>query len=255
MYSCHAILLTRFFICEADFDEWVNHHLSLGFSHIHVCDNNTCFDLKAACKKYGDKISYEHVDDFVCQYDVYERYINSCDADYVMPIDDDEYLWLSDWFKSIQDVIEHYGKADCIGIRWKHMFPRDFKKPRTSPVLDYCVEQNPKAARFFGGDKVIKCVVRVDSFVRYMDASENIRCNHVPVTDDNIGACLFDHSRTKESIVLVDNDEPVRLLHCPFKGYDEYMATRGSDRLCVSRRLRSIRHGRKNFERWLNETI
>lgn len=248
-----ALLLTKFFLKESDFDEWANHHLLLGFTHIHVFDNGTGFDLEASCKKYGDSVSYEKVDGHVCQYTLYEKYIKECDADYVMPIDDDEYLWIAPKFKSIDEALEHFGKPDCFGIRWKYMFPKLFNEARNVPVLQYCTEQNSQAARFFcaGGDRSIKCIVRVSDFVRYKDACESITQNHIPVTKYNEGALLCDGSRTSVHKVSECGDEPIRLLHCPFKGYDEFIATRYLPRLSVARIKLQIRQGRENFIRWL----
>lgn len=246
----HAVLLTKFFKSQFDFDEWVQHHLSLGFSHVHVFDNGTGFDLMPACKKYGDRVSYEKVDGPVCQYTLYEKYIRGCNAEYVMPIDDDEYLSLG---SSIGDLMEHFGRPDCFGFRWQYMFPKRFNQVRNTPVLRYCTEQNKDAARFFFGDNTIKCIVKCSEFVRYMDSSESMQRNHIPVTRQDIGALLFDGRRTISQIVHGLKDEPVRLLHCPYKGYDEFLNTRGSDRHGVSKKQVVIRKGKLHFLEWLEK--
>lgn len=248
MYT--ALLLTRYFQRESDFDEWVQHHLSLGFSHVHVFDNGTGFDLETACKKYGNSVPYEKAEGHVCQYTLYEKYINGCDAEYVMPIDDDEYLSLGS-FKSIGELMEHFGKPDCFGIRWKYMFPRRFDTVRDVPVLEYCTENETTAARFFFGDHTIKCIVKCSEFVRYMDSGESMRRNHIPVTKTDAGALLWDGRRTTSQTVRDLKDEPVRLLHCPYKGYDEFLNTRGSDRYGVSRQQAVIRKGKLRFLKWL----
>lgn len=246
----HVILLTKFFKCQTDFDEWVKHHLSLGFSHAHVFDNGTAFDLEAACKKYGDAVSYEKVEGFVCQYSLYEKYIKDCDAEYVMPIDDDEYLSLGP-FKSIDELMEYFGKPDCFGFRWQYMFPKQFSKVRNVPVLKYCTEHDDKATRFFFGDSSIKCIVKCSEFVRYMDSGESIKRNHIPVTKQDTGALIWDGRRTTIQRVRDLKDEPVRLLHCPYKGYDEFLNTRGSDRYGVSRRRPVMRKGKIRFLKWI----
>ena len=246
----HAILLTRFFKNRADFDEWVQHHLLLGFSHVHVFDNETLFDLESACKKYGDNVSYEKVEGHVCQYALYEKYIKGCNAEYVMPIDDDEYLSLGP-FKSIGELMEHFGRPDCFGIRWKYMFPKDFGRVRNVPVLRYCTENDTTASRFFFGDNGIKCIVKCSEFVCYMDSVESMRRNHIPVTKTDAGALLWYGRRTTSQTVRDLKDEPVRLLHCPYKGYDEFLTTRGSDRYGVSRKRAVIRKGKIHFLKWL----
>lgn len=248
----HAVLLTRYFKSQADFDEWVIHHMSLGFSHIQVFDNMTEFDLESACKKYGNSVSYEKVEGHVCQYTLYEKYIKECDAEYVMPIDDDEYLSLGP-FKVIGELMEHFGKPDCFGFRWKYMFPKQFNMVRNVPVLKYCTENDKVAARFFYGDHIIKCIVKCSEFVRYMDSNESIRRNHIPVTKQDAGALLWDGRRTISQNVRDTKDEPVRLLHCPYKGYDEFLNTRGCDRYSVSKKQAIIYKGKLRFLKWLEE--
>lgn len=254
-YNIVAMLLTKFFLKESDFDEWVNHHLLLGFTHIHVFDNGCECDLESACKKYGCKVSYEKVEGNPCQYELYEKYIKEIDADYAIPIDDDEYLWIAPEFESISEVLEHFGMPDCFGIRWKYLFPKQFNEARNVPVLQYCTEQNPQAARFFctGGDRGIKCIVRVGDFVRYKDACESITQNHIPVTKRNEGALLCDGSRTLVHKVTDCGDEPIRLLHCPFKGYEEFIVTRYPPRPSVARIKLQIRHGHETFIKWLDK--
>ena len=109
---CAIILLTKYISTERDFDEWFNHHIKLGFAHVYVYDNGVPFDLCAACVKYGLRVSYHKVDGHICQFDIYERHIKNSDVDYLMPIDDDEYLWINDEFKTIDKIIKHYGSPD-----------------------------------------------------------------------------------------------------------------------------------------------
>lgn len=253
MYT--ALLLTRYFQRESDFDEWVKHHLSLGFSHVHVFDNGTEFDLETACKKYGNGVSYEKVEGYVCQYALYEKYIKECDAKYVMPIDDDEYLWLAPEFETIGDLLEHYGNPDCFGIRWKYMFPKHFGRVRNVPVLKYCTENDREAAKFFcmGGDKMVKCIVKPDQFVKYVTADDGNMRDTIPVTLLDKGTLLCDGRRVKCQIVTIDGYEPARLLHCPYKGYGEFLNTRVSERPSVCRHKLFVRKDNTRFLKWLEK--
>lgn len=252
MYT--ALLLTRYFLRESDFDEWVKHHLSLGFSHVHVFDNGTAFNLEVACKKYGNSVSYEKVEGNVCQYTLYEKYIKGCNSEYVMPIDDDEYLSLGP-FKSINELMGLFGKPDCFGFRWKYMFPKHFGRVRNVPVLKYCTENDTTAARFFFGDNTIKCIVKCSDFVRYMDADESMSRNHIPVTKSEDGALLYDGIRTKVQRVNDIGNEPVRLLHCPYKGLNEFIITRGVTRHGVAHINNTIRRGKEQFVQWLEKRL
>lgn len=250
---CAVILLTKYISTERDFDEWFNHHIKLGFAHVYVYDNGVPFDLCTACAKYGPRVSYHKVNGHICQFDIYERCIKTSNADYLMPIDDDEYLWIDDEFKAIDKIIEHYGNPDCLGIRWKYMFPKRFNRVRNIPVLKYCTEQNQDAAKLLcaGGDKLVKCIVKRDEFVKYKTADEDTYRCHIPVTKSDKGALLCDGTRTLTDKVKDYGDEPIRLLHCPYKGYDEFLNTRGQDRYAVCRRRPAIRHGRLSFLKYV----
>lgn len=244
-----ALLLTRYLTNGADFHEWCRHHFSLGFTHIHVFDNTPGFSLESECTAYGDMVSYEKVSEPL-QYPLYARYISSSTDEWVMPIDDDEFLQVSPRFSSIQEALEYYteklGRFDVFGIRWKYMFPRVFHSERTGSVLEYCTEESDYlATRFSGhGNHVIKCMVRPSSFVRYMDADESMSRNHIPVSTGTPGATLCDGTVTTSQVVgrRID-DEGIRLLHCPFKGLSEYLA-KEEDHPTVSHAHRKQSHYR-----------
>lgn len=252
--NIHALILSRFVATEDDFNEWLIHHLSLGFSHVHVFDNGVPFDLRKACSCYSKElVSYEKVEGPICQYDLYDKYIKAHKPDYVMPIDDDEYLWLAPEFKTIGDLLEHYGNPDCFGIRWKFLFPKNFSDPRVGRVLDYCTVQNDfvTAHFFWNGEQYIKCVVKCKEYVRWIDAKEGFSRNHIPVTRSDAGALLSNGTRTNRQRVENLHNEPVRLIHCPYKGYDEFIKTRGQARLSVCRRQPRVRHAPLKFLKWL----
>lgn len=225
-----AILLTKYFHNGADFHEWCQHHFSIGIDHVHVFDNESGFDLLSECNKYGDRISYEKVVN-PRQYQLYTNFIKGCDADYVMPIDDDEYLWVSAKLHNIKTAITYYmeklGQLDVFGIRWLYRFPKKFHTERIGSVMDYCTQENDYlATRFYGyGDRTIKCLVKKESFVRYMDADESRLRNHIPLSTGIDGALMCDGRITKQQYVFGNlEDEQIRLIHCPYKGYSEYLA-------------------------------
>lgn len=241
------ILLTRFFNNSTDFHDWCNHHFSLGINHIHIFDDCTKFNLEKECEKYGNKISYEKVSE-PQQYQLYNKYIKECDSDYIMPIDDDEYLWISPDLGSIQSAIEYYtnkfGTIDVMGIRWLYKFPKEFHTERTCSVLEYCTEENDYlATRFSGyGNNIIKCLLRKETFIRYIDADESITSNHVPLSTNINGAILCDGNiTTKQFVSDKINDEKLRLIHCPYKGYSEYKAKQ-ENHLTVSHKKQKQRH-------------
>ena len=104
------------------------------------------------------------------------------------------------------------------------------------------------------GDNTIKCIVKCSEFVRYMDADESMSRNHIPVTKQGAGALLCDGRRTTSQTVRGLKDEPVRLLHCPYKGYGEFLNTRCGERPSVCRQKLFMRKDNTRFLKWLEET-
>ena len=221
-------MLTRFFKCEEDFHEWCQHHFSLGIDHVHVFDDGTAFNLEKSCEIYGDSVSYERVF-HPQQQQLYNRYIPECTADFIMPIDDDEYLWVSPELGSIKTAIEYYvnkyHQFDVFGIRWLYKFPKIFHSERNCGVLEYCTEECDELATKFSnhGNAIIKCLVRKSAFVRYMDADESTIRNHIPLTIGSYGAMMCNgHIKNRHYVYEKLDDEKIRLIHCPYKGYSEY---------------------------------
>lgn len=226
-----AVTLTRRFKNVSDFDEWVAHHLHIGIDRIAIFDDSTAFDLKQASAKYEGRVDYAKATTRE-QYKLYSDFVSKSKADWVLPLDDDEYLWIDNRFKTIQDVLNHYerklGTLYVFGIRWKYLFPKKFHSERNCNVLSYCTEENDwLATRFSGhGNRVIKCMVRPSAFERYMDADESRLRNHIPVSNMTNGATLTDGTLAKVQIVKPPANEYIRLIHCPFKGYSDYMQKR-----------------------------
>ena len=146
-YYCdtEAMLLTKYLTPE-DLREWLDWHLyKVKFDRVHIFDNSG--KLKEVCDSYGYRVSYERVYGHPRQYKLYDSYVNvHSSARWVMPIDDDEFLWL-DGFDSVRDAIGYYKNKlphmMMLGVRWKHLFPEKFHSERTGKVLDYCTVENP----------------------------------------------------------------------------------------------------------------
>lgn len=237
-YKTEAILLTKY-LNHDDLIEWLDHHLTVvKFDHIHVFDNESDYDVKSVCDLYGSRVSYQKIYGHPRQYKLYDAYINTMSAaEWVMPIDDDEYLDIGD-FGSIYEAIEYYRNKlphlMILGVRWKHMFPKKFHTERTSKVLDYCTEPNPELAKSFIllGDTTIKCLVRRYGNVHYEETWENPAGGHVPKHTCFFGAAMCD-GRGVTGCGIPDcpdvlDDERIRLLHCRYKGYSDWMNKYGN---------------------------
>jgi hypothetical protein len=226
-----AILLTKYFYDKADFHEWMEWHLErCHFNHVFVIDNNSRFDLHNETLKYGENASYEFIDGIPVQSEVYNKYINLIShADYIMPIDDDEYVELTG-FASITDAVEYYREKynpNVLAVRWKTLFPHDLSAVRVGNVLDYCSETNLRWANLFGLslDNTCKCIVRRDCLPKYVNREDphGKSGTHIPCVNGQISAITQD-GRTIFNQLLNGHvaDEHIRLLHCRYKGPTEY---------------------------------
>jgi hypothetical protein len=231
-YRTEAILLTRY-LDSLDLAEWLDHHLNtVKFDHVHIFDNESNYDVKGVCdaynEAYGERISYQKVYGHPRQYRLYDAYINSMsDAEWVMPIDDDEYLDIGD-FDCVYDAIMYYKKKyahlTVLAVRWKHLFPKKFHTERDGNVLDYCTEENPELAKSFMhlGDTTVKCIVRRYGDIHYEETWENPAGGHVPKHSCFQGALTCD-GRTVTGCGILDcpdnlDDERIRLIHCRYTG-------------------------------------
>lgn len=256
-FKTEAILLTKY-MDATDLVEWLEHHLNtVGFEHVHVMDNVLGNDLKGVCDSYNeayeeDKVSYQKVYGHPRQYRLYDAYINGMSsAEWVMPIDDDEYLDIGD-FGTVYDAICYYRNKFphmmMLGVRWKHLFPKKFHTERTGNVLEYCTEENPELATKFMplGDRGIKTIVNRYGEVHYEETWENPAGGHVPKHSCFLGAVMCDGSAVlgcgiQEGQVL--EDERIRLFHCRYRGYSEWTKKSGECRTVCDSYPRE-----KNFE-------
>jgi hypothetical protein len=233
VHRMEAMCLTKYLDANS-LKEWIDHHLGIGFDHIHIFDNESTYECKAICDTYGDKVSYDFISGYARHYKLYDDYVNSdrCKAEWIMAIDDDEYLSLNqNMCANLNDCIawyiEHFPHDHMFAIRWKHMFPERFHTDCHTRILDYCTVENPELAAMFQpmGDRGVKTLVHRIGKIHYEEAEENPTGGHVPVHSLCNGARLFNGEIvTKCSCKKIPDtiDEPARLIHCRYKGYTWY---------------------------------
>lgn len=231
-YKTEAMLLTKY-LNPDDLREWLDHHLNVcKFDRIHVFDNESGYDVRSICDEYDGKVTYELVEGQAFQYRLYDSYLESrSNAEWVIPLDDDEYLDIGE-FDSIYDGVMYYRNKfphmDMLAIRWKHLFPKSFKAERTGKVLDYCTEENPELATKFMwlGDGTVKTIVRRYGKIHYEETWENPYGGHVPKNSVFLGALLPDGANIQcvgvRDCPYLLYDERMRILHCRYKGPKDY---------------------------------
>ena len=232
-YKSEAMCLTRY-LTENGLREWIEHHLGMGFDHIHIFDNESPYPCKDICEEYKDKVSYQFISGNARHYAIFNDYINSdkCQSEWVIPIDDDEYFIINQKIKNVNACIDWYTSKfpnqNMFAIRWKHLFPKVFHTECDGPILSYCTEENPILARSFQrmGDKGIKTLVRRYGKIHYETTEENPSGGHVPKHTVSEYALLYNGEKiTRCSCRDLNHDEtePARLIHCRYKGYTWYI--------------------------------
>lgn len=266
-HKSEAMCLTRFFT-ENELRFWLDHHLTLGFDHIHIFDNESLYPCKAICDEYGDRVSYEFIQGNARHYKIFDDYINSdrCKSEWIIPIDDDEFLSLNpDICTNVNELIDWYltqfPNTQMFAIRWKHLFPKKFHTECTGNILEYCTEENSALARAFQpmGDLGIKTFVRRCGYVHYEETEENPHGGHVPshrlangarfYTGDIISRCSCRSFPTLPG-------EPARLIHCRYKGYTWYkqkMENITKNKLCLDNTSGIIYTKRYKFDSMLED--
>ena len=244
-YRCRteAMLLTKH-LNPDDLEEWLEWHLEkVGFDRVHVFDNESDYDVRGICDAYGRRVSYELVEGHPRQYRLYDEYVNwRSRAEWIMPVDDDEFLDIGD-FRNVAEAVDYYDAKfphlDVLAIRWKHLFPKEFRRARPGRVLDYCTQENPELACKYMklGDRTVKCIVRRTGPVHYEETWENPAGGHVPKHSCFYGALTCGGDMVlgcgvQEGTVI--EDERLRLLHCRYKGPADWKKWHGPGLMTVS---------------------
>lgn len=231
-HKTEAICLTKY-MNGRDMDEWLKWHIDIcHFDHIHIINNDSQFDIKSICEQYNNIVSYEELHGYPRQYATYDDYINNrSTAEWVMPIDDDEYLEISKEFSTVANAIEYYKTQlvdmEMLAIRWKHLFPIKFKTERTCSVLEYCTREHHTLACAFHlfGDRGVKPIIHRTGKIHYLEGV--INRGHIPLHDKADFAYGFDGRKIVKNAFdqLPQNtdNEKIRLIHCRYKGYSEYV--------------------------------
>ena len=92
------------------FIDWLIWHACIiKFNHIIVIDNNSNYDIKRICDKinsiYNVNIDCIRIDSQISQMEIYTEYCNKSEAYFFLPIDDDEFLYISN--KYHHDINEY----------------------------------------------------------------------------------------------------------------------------------------------------
>ena len=93
-YVTEVLLLTRSYHSD-ELECWLEWYINiLGVDHISLFDNESTIDVQGIISKYKDKVSYRSISGWPNQHKLYSDYIKESEAQWVIPLDDDEFLYI-----------------------------------------------------------------------------------------------------------------------------------------------------------------
>lgn len=120
--TCVLITNTNDMYNLIDYIFW---HLNIcKFDHILIINNNNeqnYNNIKLVISLF-DSTKVTFITDNNPLYKIHSKIVNSFSSKYIMFIDDDEFLYISDKFKSINDILEHHIDYFKYSINWVHFF-------------------------------------------------------------------------------------------------------------------------------------
>ena len=142
-------------------DEWITHHIKLGFDHIYIIDDNespTILELKSV--KDNPKVSVIHLESQskpLKQLRCYEEFYRKYDFDWCAFIDIDEFIVVERG--NIKEYLNNYWVkyADQILLSWK-MFKDTSLKYFNGPVMERFTV--PSSKYNCKEDVLVKCLLR-----------------------------------------------------------------------------------------------
>lgn len=141
-YFSEIVIITN---CKnsAYINEWLFWHLNIiHFDHIVLVDNTNDGCLKTTAEKFNN-VYYIHKSGVLKQTEIYNHYVNNSDAEWVLPIDDDEFLYVSDKYNNNINLYINHLLTKCkmykYSFCWHMMFSKTLyeKNPSNNIVKNY----------------------------------------------------------------------------------------------------------------------
>lgn len=250
VYFTEVVLLTKSYNLQ-DFKDWLHWHLDIiSFDHAHIFDNESSVDIKSVCDSYGDRVSYEKVVGWPNQYALYNRYINNeSKAWWVLPIDDDEFLYVSEKYNhDIHDVMleisEKRKSWNKVSVGWRNLFPKEYTEERTNEHLILnATGWSDKASEIWqAGNRPVKTFVKTTKKYEWSDRIGH--STHDPLVERKYQpARTIDNKEVKKSWQLTptNGNADMILYHYQFRCNKEWIYK------CTKRVSAGSKTFKKNF--------
>ena len=167
-----------------DVNLWLDWHLNvIKFNHIIFIDNNDSDYLRNTCSKFQN-VEYIHRPGILNQSSIYTEYVNKSNAQWVLPIDDDEYLYISDNFdNNINYYLTHLLNIKPkykYAFNWHMMFANEMKDVRFGNNLfaEFPYEYIGKTYTYYDHLNLFKTIVNTD--IKHFYVNENNKSQTLP---------------------------------------------------------------------------
>lgn len=230
IYFTEVVLLTKSYNLQ-DFKDWLHWHLDIiGFDHAHIFDNESSVDIKAVCDSYGDKVSYELVKGWPNQYALYNRYINNeSKAWWVLPIDDDEFLYVSDKYENkiencLLDVSMKHKDWCKVSVGWRNLFPREYTEERTNEhlILNATGWSDKASDIWQDGNRPVKTFVKLNQKYEWADKN-GFHKTHNPFGGGDTHTLNGEVIVNSKQKAPTRGDEDLILFHYQYKSNQEWV--------------------------------
>ena len=141
-----ALIITK---CQniKEIQDWLFWYVNvLGFDIVSLYDNESPVDVKSECDKYPN-VEYKFIRGFANQTNLYLMHVNKRrKAQWVFPVDDDEFLFLSDKYSHsvntfLSEMMEKY-ENDCwcdqgmgkVSVQWVNLVPSEYTVNRDKTI-------------------------------------------------------------------------------------------------------------------------
>lgn len=124
---------------EQDFEDFVNHYKALGFNRINIINNDSEINLKKYKSRY---VRIFDIPGKLCQNTIYNKYFREIgkDCKWLFVVDDDEFLYLGEHKRNINELLTNYEQYDGLTVNWTMINYNQCIDDRPTPsCLDYCV--------------------------------------------------------------------------------------------------------------------
>lgn len=191
-YFSEIVILTKSLYAD-ELICWLEWHINImGVDHIVIYDNESPIDILSIVSKFPQgKIEYHFIQGWPDQYTLYNSHLKETESQWVLPLDDDEFLYLSNKYENINTFIstlsQHYNR-DMFYILWVSLLSGYKIQEHTDLFINTHTFYSFNACRKISGSWSRdsdwgKCLINTSHNYEYKSGSKTT--GHIPQCVDN----------------------------------------------------------------------